>query len=98
LLLFCCFLPSTPSSSDKDIIVGAPRDPGGFGRGSVYVLFLAPNGTVKAEQKISDTAGNFQGVLDRFDNFGSSVAALGDLDGDGIQVTFPLPFRSFPIR
>jgi hypothetical protein len=79
--------------------VGAPRDgDGGSTRGAVYILFLSPDGTVKAEQKISDTAGNFQGVLDNDDRFGSSVAALGDLDGDGIQVTFPPPIRSFPIR
>ena len=28
-------------------------------RGAVYVLFLNNDGTVKAEQKISDTAGGF---------------------------------------
>jgi hypothetical protein len=75
--------------------VGAIGDDDGGNRGAVYILFLSPDGTVKAEQKISDTAGNFQGVLDNGDRFGSSVAALGDLNGDGIQVTFPLPFRSF---
>ncbi len=39
---------------------------------------------VKTEQKISDTEGGFMGVLDDFDFFGTSVANLGDLDGDGI--------------
>jgi hypothetical protein len=84
--LFSCF-PSAPSWSDKDIVVGA-KDRDGTRRGAVFVMFLAPNGTVKAEQKISDTAGNFQGVLINGNYFGTSVAALGDLDGDGIQVRF----------
>jgi ubiquinone/menaquinone biosynthesis C-methylase UbiE len=66
-----------------DVAVGANRDDDGrTDRGAVYVLFLHKNGTVKAEQKISDTQGNFQGVLDDYDYFGVSVAALGDLDGD----------------
>lgn len=41
-------------------------------------------GSVRAEQKISDTEGGFGGNLDQEDFFGTSVAALGDLDGDGL--------------
>jgi Ca2+-binding RTX toxin-like protein len=66
-----------------DLAVGAPMDNGG-NRGAVWVLFLNADGTVKAEQKISATAGGFGGRLSNGDHFGSSVAALGDLDGDGI--------------
>jgi hypothetical protein len=33
---------------------------------------------VKAEQKISSTEGNFQGVLENNDLLGASVAALGE--------------------
>ena len=44
---------------------------------------LDANGTVKSQQKISDTQGGFTGDLDNDDYFGNSVAALGDLDGDG---------------
>lgn len=40
-------------------------------------------GTVLSHQKISDTQGNFTGILDN-DYFGFSVASLGDLDGDGV--------------
>jgi hypothetical protein len=47
------------------------------------VLFLNPDGTVKSHQKISDTQGGFTGVL-AGDYFGSSVASLGDLDGDRV--------------
>ncbi len=69
-----------------DLAVGATGDAGGgFSRGAVWVLFLNSDGTVKTEQKISDTAGGFQGTLDNGDLFGSSVASLGDLDEDGTQ-------------
>ncbi|MCH7720800.1 MAG: FG-GAP repeat protein, partial [Planctomycetes bacterium] len=68
-----------------DLAVGAPRDDdGGNGRGAVYILFLNADGTVKAEQKISDTEGGFNGRLDDVDAFGTSVASLGDLDADGV--------------
>ena len=68
-----------------DIAVGTwGDDDGGTGRGAVWILFMNPNGTVKAEQKISDTAGNFQGTLANGDAFGISVAGIGDRNGDGI--------------
>ena len=68
-----------------DLAVGANRDDdGGFGHGAVWVLFLNDDGTVKSHQKISDTEGNFTGILDDGDVFGRSVASLGDLDGDGV--------------
>ncbi len=69
----------------RDLAVGARGDDDGGGfRGAVWLLFLNQDGTVKAEQKISDTAGGFQGALDDGDFFGSSVASLDDLDGDGV--------------
>ena len=41
-----------------DVAVGAQYDDdGGFNRGAIWVLFLNADGTVKDEQKISDTAG-----------------------------------------
>ena len=70
-----------------DLAVGAvwDDDGGGANRGAVWVLFLNTNGTVKSEQKISDTEGGFTGILDDSDRFGNSVASLGDLDGDGVD-------------
>ncbi len=66
-----------------DLVVGAPNDgDGGLARGAVYVLFLNANGTVQSEQKISDTQGGFNGILDDGDEFGISVASSGDLNGD----------------
>jgi hypothetical protein len=69
-----------------DLAVGAPFDgDGGFSQGAVWILFLNADGTVAAHTKISETAGGFGGELDLVDNFGVSVAALGDLDQDGIE-------------
>jgi hypothetical protein len=67
-----------------DLLVGAPDDDdGGANRGALWVLFLAPSGSVRGQTKISDTEGGFAGILDNADRFGASVAMLGDLDGDG---------------
>jgi hypothetical protein len=69
----------------SDLAVGAVGDDdGGPGRGAVWVLFLNRDGTVRTYQKISDTQGNFTAGLDDNDEFGFSVTALGDLNGDGI--------------
>jgi len=73
-----------------DVAVGATmdrdHDDGGDGvdaRGAIWILFLEPSGSVKGHQKISDTAGGFEGELTAMDLFGTSLAFPGDLDGDG---------------
>lgn len=68
-----------------DIAVTAPDDTDGGGRwawngGAVWILFLGPDGNVRYHQKISALHGNVD--LDTH-QFGSGVASLGDLDGDG---------------
>ena len=74
------------SDGVSDLAVGAFLDnDGGTDRGAVWILFMNTDGTVKSEQKISDTAGGFNGILDNGDNFGESVASLGDLDNDGVS-------------
>ena len=68
-----------------DLAVGAPLDDdGGSDRGAVWILFMNDDGTVDIEQKISDTEGAFDGLLEDDDRFGSAVAELGDLNGDSI--------------
>ncbi len=68
-----------------DVAVGAPGDSqGGLARGALWVVFLRADGTVKGQQKINDLVGGFGGVLYNTHRFGSSVASLGDLDGDGV--------------
>lgn len=74
-----------------DLAVGAPGDLLDYGgdigpqiaAGSVYILFLDDNTTVSSYVRIS---GNVSGGPEVFSNdqFGYSLAALGDLDGDGI--------------
>jgi len=61
-------------------------DDGGTRKGAVWILFLNSSGAVLSHQKISATAGGFTGALDANDEFGSSVAWLGDLDGAGPSV------------
>ena len=73
-----------------DLAVGAQgnQDAQANGRGCVYLLYLNRDGTVKAHAKISDTSGGFTtGLLDDIDNFGRSLAYLGDVDGDGQGLT-----------
>jgi Ca2+-binding RTX toxin-like protein len=67
-----------------DLAVGASHDyTGGTLRGAVHVLFMNTDGTVKSSTKIaSDTGGG--PTLTNGDRFGSSVAGVGDLDGDGV--------------
>src|SRR5262245_9181002 len=74
-------------SSVVALAVGATGDDdGGTDQGAVYILFLAGNGTVLSYQKISETAGGLPAVLIPLDDFGGSLAGLGDLDGAGASV------------
>ena len=67
-----------------ELAVGAPRDDdGGSDRGAVYILFLGPNGTLKRLSKIASGVPGGP-ALANGDEFGSSIASLGDLDGDGV--------------
>jgi hypothetical protein len=72
--------------STRAIAVGAfGDDTGGADQGAVYILFLNASGAVSSTQKISD-ATLTGSPLDIGDNFGGSVAGLGDLDGAGASV------------
>lgn len=73
--------------SVRAIAVGAVGDDdGGSDRGAVYILFLNSSGTVLSRKKISDVEGSFTALLLNDDNFGTSVANLGNLDGAGPAV------------
>lgn len=65
-----------------DIAVSGFRD--GADKGAVWILFLNSNGTVKRSQKISSSTGNFKGILQNGDFFGSALTAIGDLNGDEV--------------
>jgi len=68
-----------------DLVVGSYGDSdNGYDSGAAFIIFLNIDGTVKSHQKISSIDGNFDVVLEVGDNFGTAVASIGDLDGDGI--------------
>ncbi len=69
----------------EDMAVGAPwDDDGGSDYGAVYILFMNQDRTVKDQQKISAIHGSFTGKMSANDRFGVDIAALGDLNKDGI--------------
>lgn len=66
-----------------DLAVGAAGDDtGGAGCGAVYILRLNADGTAKSTTKIASSLSGGP-VLGTGDSF-SSVASMGDLDGDGV--------------
>ena len=68
----------------NDLAVGTNGDDdGGANRGAVWILFLDTDDSVIASTKISNTSGNFNGVLDNNDRFGGAVSYLGDMNNDG---------------
>jgi len=72
-----------PSVASALAVGAIGDDDGGLDRGAVWVLFLNSAGTVVSHQKISNTSGNFTGVMDDGDEFSGSLGALGDMDGNG---------------
>jgi len=68
-----------------ELAVGAEADDdGGLDRGAVWILSLSADGRAPSARKISQTSGGFTGSLRNGDRFGGSLAALTDLDGDGV--------------
>jgi Ca2+-binding RTX toxin-like protein len=69
----------------NDLAVGADGDDeGGDRRGSVHVLLLDADGSVKQTVEINSGTPNGPS-LSNGDRFGRSVTSLGDLDGDGVN-------------
>ena len=63
-----------------------PNIPIDVGYGSIYILFMRADGSIKSWQKISKTTGgNLGALLSVKDYFGASVASMGDFNGDGFQ-------------
>ena len=65
-----------------ELAVGANAG-GSNGGGAAHILFMDSNGSVKSTVEINSSTTN-ELTLSNGDFFGSSIAALGDLDGDGI--------------
>ncbi len=72
----------------EDLAVGAHGDDdggvNGDNIGAVWIVFLDADDHPLGYQKISALEGNFGGLLEREDGFGRALAALGDVDGNGI--------------
>jgi hypothetical protein len=64
-----------------EILVGGDQ---GNNYGSVFIISLKKDGTVKSKVEISKNKGGFTGDIEGQALFGWSVANIGDLDGDGI--------------
>jgi len=82
-------LPGPGTGAEGILAVGAfgDDDGGSLGlesqNGAVWILFLSENGTLNSQQKISQSSGNFDGVLLDSSAFGIRAAFIGDVDGDG---------------
>jgi FG-GAP repeat protein len=69
----------------SELAVGAPwSGNGGEKRGTVWILFLASDGSVRRHVRITEGSGGFTDVLPDLTLFGYAVAGMGDLDGDGV--------------
>ena len=68
-----------------DIAVGAYGDnAGGTNKGTIHIMFMNTDGSVKSTVEINDDTTNGPS-LSKNDNFGVSVASIGDLNRDGVQ-------------
>ena len=67
----------------SDIAVGAyGDDTGGTDRGGVHIHFMNTDGSIDSTVKIDSDSASGPDLFD-YDYFGVSLAAIGDLDGDG---------------
>ena len=80
----CASLGDLDGNGFPEVAVGAiGDDTGSADRGAVYLLSLGPDGTEFGEPKVM--ADGLRGLsLTPGANFGSSVVALGDVNGDGV--------------
>lgn len=67
-----------------DLAVGAIGYPVGSSQGAVYILFMTPERGIKSHQFITTGEAGFEPFLKENSCFGSSIARIGDLDGDGV--------------
>ncbi len=69
-----------------DLAVGEYGDDDGYtDAGAFWILKMNANGTVKANQKISATSGNFKATITNFSYMGYAIEALPDINKDGIS-------------
>jgi len=82
----CAPLGDLDGDGNEDVAVSAILDDdGNSDAGTVYVLFLNADGTVKSHTLIGSELGGLVAVIDQADHFGRGVANVGDLNGDGVN-------------
>jgi len=68
-----------------DMAVGSHRwDEGATDAGSLWILFMNSNGTVKSHYRIDNSSGDIPEHLSSATLFGTSVDYANDIDGDGV--------------
>jgi len=69
----------------NDLAVGAySDDEGGDDRGAIHIMFMNTDGSVDSTVKIGHSTTNGPTLVNN-SHFGTSVANIGDLDGDGVN-------------
>ena len=72
-----------------DLLAGARgNNDGGGSAGAVWVILLNPDGTAKSSVELAEGLNGMPSVFENFEQFGSSVASAGDIDGDGVPDIF----------
>jgi hypothetical protein len=80
----CAYLGDVDGNGALDLAVGAPGDSYlRQNQGALWILFMDPRGGLLRAVEISEATGGVP-MLGVFGAFGAGVAALGDLDGDGV--------------
>ncbi|MDX1909200.1 MAG: VWA domain-containing protein [Bacteroidia bacterium] len=68
-----------------DLAAGARGDDAtGFNHGAIWILMLKPDGTVRQSRKIASGQGAPVLPLNPDDRLGTSLAGIGDFNGDGV--------------
>ncbi len=80
-----CAVGDVDGDGVHDLAIGDRDDSdGGQGRGAVWLALLAADGALRSRHKISAWEGGFEARLMNGSHFGKSLAAPGDVNGDGI--------------
>ncbi|MCG3133775.1 MAG: hypothetical protein HMLKMBBP_01027 [Planctomycetes bacterium] len=71
-----CRVPDIDGDGYDDVVIGAPKGANASSTVTGYVSFMSANGGKEIQKVYGDAAS---------DEFGTSVVAAGDLDGDGVE-------------
>lgn len=69
----------------QELVVGVPSATSATEIGTVRVLLMRSDGTVKSQVLIGDGLGGFTLPLTADDRFGEALASIGDIDANGVE-------------